>query len=191
MKQLIVGLLGAALLGGCMAPMPVVPDQPNVTPSTPTNNAEAYFLANRDLLAAETKWRQNKPRSYSYTLQRSCFCMPEFLKPIQIEILGNTVTRATVEGVPLPLERRANALTVEGLFEIIREAIDDKAHRIDVQYDAEYGFPRSISIDRNAMMADEEVYYTATEFKPKGAATKTSNKRAAKKVKLLKASKKR
>ena len=147
----------------------------------PAPSTESYFIANRDLLAAETRWRQNRPTHYNYTLQRSCFCTPEFRKPIAIEVSGSTVIKSTLQpdGIPLSLERRADAVSVEGLFDIIRKAVDSKAARIDVQYDPHYGLPLSISIDQNLQMADEEMYYTASEFK---AVTKAKPK-AKKKVK--------
>ncbi len=167
MKLLLTTALTVGLLSGCMATAPFIGQNGDAVVQQPAASAETYFIANRDLLAAETKWRQNKPTHYSYTLQRSCFCTPEFRKPIAIEVSGSTVMQATLqpEGVPLALERRADAMGVEGLFEVIRKAVDAKAARIDVQYDAQDGHPLSISVDQNLQIADDEMYYTASELK--------------------------
>lgn len=37
--------------------------------------------------------------------------------------------------------------TVEGLFDIIQGAIDDRVQRLSVSYDSQYGFPTSVYID--------------------------------------------
>lgn len=186
MKYILLTTLCAGLLSGCVATTPAFTGNTSTVVQHPTPSAESYFIANRDLLAAETKWRQNKPAHYTYTLQRSCFCTPEFRKPIVIEVSGSTVTKSTVDGVPLSLERRADALTTEGLFDIIRKAIDAKAARIDVQYDAQNGRPLSISIDQNTQMADEEMYYTASEFKAVTKAKPKAKKTVKKTVKKAK-----
>ena len=168
MKRIFLATtLCMGLLSGCMATVPSFPVQNDGVVQHPAPSTASYFIANRDLLAAETKWRQNKPTYYSYTLQRSCFCTPEFRQPIAIEVSGSTVTKSTLqpEGTALSLERRNDAISVEGLFDIIHKAVDSKAARIDVQYDAHYGYPLSVSVDQNPQIADEEMYYTASEFK--------------------------
>ena len=91
--------------------------------------------------------------------------------------------KSTVDGFVLPLERRADALSVEGLFDVVRKAIDSKAARIDVQYDAVNGHPLSISIDQNAQIADEEQYLTASEFVSMTKATPKPKKKVKKTVK--------
>ena len=123
--------------------------------------------ADRQLKAAEAKWKKKRPEHYSYTLQRSCFCTPDYRKPIEIRVFRGKVQQASLlpEGTPLPAERKAEALPVEGLFRMIREAIVNKSASVTVKYNATYGYPTSISIDRDRMMADEEVYLSASNFK--------------------------
>ncbi|WMP19199.1 DUF6174 domain-containing protein [Thiothrix lacustris] len=168
MKQLLLATtLCMGLLSGCAATAPVFSGQNDGGVQHPAPPTASYFIANRDLLAAETKWRQNKPAYYSYTLQRSCFCSPEFRQPMAIEVSGSTVTKSTLQAdqTPLPLARRTDAISMEGLFDIIHKAVDSKAARIDVKYDEHYGYPLSVSVDQSVQIADEEMYYTASEFK--------------------------
>ena len=187
MKRLL--LLGMLALGisGCVTPAVSTVDSSTTgsTASKPITgaNSEMYFLANRDLLAAETKWRQTQPANYSYTLQRSCFCTPEFRKPIAIEVTSGQVQKATLvpEGTLLPWERGEEALTIEGLFDVVRKAIDTKASRIDVEYDKTYGYPTSISLDPHTELADDEMYYTATELKAVEKVTLSKAKKVTKK----------
>lgn len=51
-------------------------------------------------------------------------------------------------------------MTVEDAFALIQDAIDREADRIDVTYNATYGFPTVMNLDYSIMMADEEQYYT-------------------------------
>lgn len=164
---LLATTLSMGLLSGCAATTPAFTGQQDGVVQHPAPSTANFFIANRDLLAAETKWRENRPTHYRYTLQRSCFCTPEFRQPIAIDVSGSTVTKSTLQpdGTPLSLGRRGDAIAVEGLFDIIRKAVDSKAARIDVQYDAHYGYPLSVSVDQSTQMADEEMYYTASEFK--------------------------
>jgi hypothetical protein len=46
------------------------------------------------------------------------------------------------------------------LFNIVKDAIAKKAHRISVTYHPTQGYPTQINIDENAQMADEERYLT-------------------------------
>lgn len=195
MKQWVLWGLLALGMTGCVTPGSTLSSTSNdssstaaKTTTTTSANAEMYFLANRDLLAAETKWRQKQPDHYTYTLQRSCFCTPEFRKPIAIEVEKTRLQKASYapEGSLLPLERINDALTVDGLFEVVRSAIDSKAARIDVEYDSTYGYPTSISLDPNLSATDDEMYYTATELttvtKPvvKKSSKKTTKKKTVK-----------
>lgn len=165
MKLLIAALLTAASLSICAAPSVIAGDKP-VSPTKPiVKNPLAE--ADRQLKAAEAKWKKKRPEHYSYTLQRSCFCAPDYRKPIEIRVFRGKVQQASLlpEGTPLPAERKAEALPVEGLFRMIREAIVNKSASVTVKYNATYGYPTSISIDRDRMMADEEVYLFASNFK--------------------------
>lgn len=53
-----------------------------------------------------------------------------------------------------------NLHTVDQAFAMIQQAIDDKVASLTVEYDIATGYPTSISIDRDIMIADEEMYYT-------------------------------
>lgn len=117
--------------------------------------------------AAEALWKQKRPEHYAYQLQPSCFCPPEFTQPIAIRVFKGLVQQADLvtSKKSLPSDRKADAKTIDDLFKLIREAINRPAASVQVSYDPNYGFPSSISIDLDQMMADEEIYYTAKDFK--------------------------
>lgn len=121
----------------------------------------------QQLQAAQTLWKQKQPEHYAITLKRSCFCPPEFNKPIEVRVYRGVIQQATIvpDGKPLPVDRKHDAMTVEDLFKMIQDAIAGKAESVDVKYDPQFGFPTAISIDRSRMIADEEVYISVSDFK--------------------------
>jgi hypothetical protein len=119
------------------------------------------------LAQAEALWKQKQPMHYSYQLQPSCFCPPEYTQPIAIRVFKGKVQQADLVNSkrPLPADRKEDAKTIEDLFKIIREALERPAASTTITYDPSYGFPSSISIDVDQMIADEEMYYTVKNFK--------------------------
>ncbi|SKA94952.1 hypothetical protein SAMN02745130_03704 [Thiothrix eikelboomii] len=117
--------------------------------------------------AAEAVWRQKRPAHYAYQLQTSCFCPPEYTQPIAIRVFQGKIQQADLvtSRKPLPPERKGDAKTIEELFKLIRDAINRPAASVKITYDQQYGFPSTISIDLDQMMADEEMYYTVQAFK--------------------------
>ena len=124
-----------------------------------------HAAAAKQLQAAESKWNQINHAHYSYTLQRSCFCPPDALKPMNIRVFQGKVQSATVDGIPLSADRMDSVLTIEQLFQKVHEAIDRNVSRLEVKYDPTYGYPTNIFVDYEAMMADEELSLNASDFK--------------------------
>lgn len=161
-KRLLLVPLYLSILTACTTP--TQPPIENTKLELPVQSVEA-----KQLQAAEEKWQQNRPRHYIYTLQRTCFCPREYNNPIEIRVLNGVVQKAMLprEGSPLPSVRMDEALTINNLFDIIHKAVDKKAASIDVKYDWRYGYPSSIAIDWDKMMADEETYFTARGLRPR------------------------
>ena len=53
--------------------------------------------------------------------------------------------------------------TVDGLFDVLRDAIERQAHRIDVTYDPISGVPLDVFIDYEQNIADEELGFSVVE----------------------------
>jgi hypothetical protein len=75
------------------------------------------------------------------------------------------VTRTYI-GVNLPVAANRVALfpDVEGLFDIIDDAIERRAAQLLVQYDPDLGHPITIRIDYSRLTADDEVEYLISDF---------------------------
>lgn len=123
--------------------------------------------AAKELAAARRTWAAQGLLSYRFRFQRLCFCGPDATAPLTVVVSRNrviSVTRAETGEPVAPGE--SLPLTVERLFVEIERAIDQGAAALTVHYDPVRGYPLSIDIDRDFRIADEEVYYRASELAP-------------------------
>jgi len=106
-------------------------------------------------------WEARRPGTYTMELERQCFCAPDARGPVKVVVEGVRVTARTYSdsGDPVPEVYAALFPTVDGLFDILEEAIERSAERIDVVWQAESGAPSSFFIDYSRNMADEELGY--------------------------------
>lgn len=140
--------------------------------SGPTGSQLLATLGARgQLSAARARWAAKAPARYRYTFSKSCECMPETTQATRVEVersVGNPehITSLTYVSGGTAVDGRYQALfpTVDGLFAIIQDAIDRRAAQLSVTYDPELGYPRTISIDYEPVMVDDEVLYRASEL---------------------------
>jgi hypothetical protein len=136
----------------------------------------ARNLAEVRLQAAERQWLDRRPGAYRLTESRSCECQVEVAAPMVVTVMllfpiegGDVAERVDVahyesDGSLVPEQYRSAALTVQQLFALIRDALDRHAARLDVEYDAQYGYPAMISIDYDAQMVDDEITIRARDL---------------------------
>ncbi|CAJ1967666.1 unnamed protein product [Cylindrotheca closterium] len=115
-----------------------------------------------ELATAKALWSERNLSAYNYTFQRFCECPPEFQRAKLVQVVdGDVVAIDGTFGNSLD-----EAPTLDGLFTIIEAAIQDvirgNVSSIRTTYDAEYGYPASVFIDYDEMMADEEYIVSAT-----------------------------
>jgi hypothetical protein len=120
-----------------------------------------------DLDRARATWQSAAIRDYTYVVQRGCFCAPDALGPVRVTVEDGVVTEAVYLDSGRPVGAFGNLFpAVEGLFDLIRDAVADKAYRVDVAYDAELGFPTVIDIDYIENAVDDELMVWARDFLP-------------------------
>ena len=112
---------------------------------------------------ARAQWRSLGIADYRFTFQRSCFCAPSLREPALVNVFrGDIVSvESAASGVP---QDPAFYYTVEQLFGIIEDAIDEDAARLSVTYDSAMGYPTSGFIDRSEQIADEEIGFEASRL---------------------------
>jgi hypothetical protein len=114
----------------------------------------------------EQLWTSTQPARYAFFLQRLCFCGAEVTQRVRIEVAnGVVVSRAYADsGRPVPEQWHNLFPPMEGVFQIVREALDRNAAEFDVQYDPEQGYPRTGTFDYVLNAVDEELTFHVTGF---------------------------
>lgn len=108
--------------------------------------------------AAREQWAEQALTRYRYTARWTCFCAEDFVAEVAVEVQDGAVQSVSFTDpqrqgvVPSPERFR----TMEGMFGYVQDAIYDDVANLNASYDAQQGFPSSVYIDPNAMMADEE-----------------------------------
>ena len=109
-------------------------------------------------------WASRNVSNYRFTVRVVCFC-PE-IRNVVIEVRNGVVVSRTYEddGTPVDSEFLAQYDTVEKLFAVIQEAVDQKAVRLDAMYDPTFGYPKEAFIDISEQIADEEIGLSVRSF---------------------------
>jgi hypothetical protein len=120
--------------------------------------------ARSDLEVNRERWESVRPQSYSMVLRRLCFCIEAAIGPVRISVVGTTATQRVYvdSGEPVPGDLAPHFPTVDGLFDVIKDAMDRDVHQLRVTYDGDTGIPVDIWIDYEANAVDEELGYQVT-----------------------------
>lgn len=110
------------------------------------------------------KWSKLGISDYEFTLRVNCFCTLETVGPHKIVVKKNSIL--TVNGVPYDPNIHFSVKTIEQLFTYIQKTLAEKPVQKTLAFDAQYFFPTNIYFDMSEMIADEEMGYIVTDFKP-------------------------
>jgi hypothetical protein len=114
-------------------------------------------------------WSSTQPAHYAFFLERLCFCGTEVTARVRIDVLnGAVVSRTYADGRPVPSQWQDLFPTMEGVFQILREALDREAFEFEAQYDPDRGYPRTAAIDYVENAVDEELGLRLTGFSVEG-----------------------
>lgn len=163
MQRILFTFIALLLLNGCQPPLkPISGNDKSTSPTSPTK-PNPHAAIKQQWLIEKNKWQQQANKHYIYTLQRSCFCPPEARKPMRVRVKEGAIVQVMIvpENITKPVTYQG-ARSVASLFALIEEAITMNAASIKVTYDAQYGYPTNITIDKDKRMADEEIYYKAS-----------------------------
>ena len=119
-----------------------------------------------DFARAQSQWASQRPFAYDYTVKLSCFCGSEATRAVVIVVRGDIVESRTYadNGAAVPAQYNSIFTTIDGMFARIAEAMDRNAAKVDVSYDPALGYPTSIALDGSVSIADDESWYTLTNF---------------------------
>jgi hypothetical protein len=120
--------------------------------------------ARQEFTVALHKWQAAGMHDYRFTLFQSCFCPGG--QPLRITVQNDRVLRVTNvrDGTDALPEAGVQAPTMDEIFQKIEAAYAKPADHIRLTLNAEYGYPEEVFIDYVAMMADEELRYSISDF---------------------------
>ena len=155
------------------APMVRTPARPNPSQTPRAASALAAILLLASLACGDSTgprtdrlseqrslWEALGLQDYTYDVQRVCFC--PFREGVRVTVVAGVVAGATDLATAEVLEPNEVQwyLTIDGLFDLIRDAYDRNAHEVQVEFHPSRGYPTRIFIDYSEMIADEELGFT-------------------------------
>ena len=132
----------------------------------------ACSMGGSELSRNQQKWNDANITHYRFGLNIGCFCAFRDQMPLTVEVRDDQVVSLTNADGTQVLDTDPNYAyfapyaTIDLLFAEIEKATHDGADSITVTYDSTYGFPAEIAIDPSKQIADEEMYYSVTNFEP-------------------------
>lgn len=122
-----------------------------------------------DYAAARERWRSRNVDSYSWVYQRgSCECLPEWTRPLYVEVNGaSVIVLDDATRQPPTYLALSTPPTVDYLFDVIAAAIAQDAYRLHVEYDPVYGHPRVVDVDYHEQYVDDEMRVETRAFVPR------------------------
>jgi len=122
-----------------------------------------------DITEPATRWQAYGLKNYSIEQKRICFCrFPHGF--VRLVIKNNKI----VEGLdltnlqPVPQETLKYYQTIEEVFAWIEETKALNPARLDVEYDAGFGYPKKIAFDYSEGVADDELWIEMQALKRPG-----------------------
>jgi Family of unknown function (DUF6174) len=110
-----------------------------------------------ELASARANWKSRALRSYTFTVQKGCFCTPESLEPVTI-----TVRDGVASTVPEHLRAYS---TIEKVLDSLEAAHKANPEVLNVSFTPE-GWPSTLYIDPYRELADDEYSVTLSGLKP-------------------------
>ena len=120
-----------------------------------------------DVRDARRRWRATRPAAYEYTLERSCFCLAEVVRPTVIVVRGDAVESLRyATGEPVDPRLASVFPTIDGLFDQLADVAAREPQIMRATYDRARGYPLRVEIDVSEQVADDEITYVVRSFRP-------------------------
>lgn len=135
-------------------------------PRPETGDQPDYTVLKATLAENRARWETAAAQNYRFCFQRSCFCLPDFRRAVDLTVSDGRIDAAEFAdtGEAVAPEHFDRYETIGSLFDLIAGAIDEGAARIDAEFDRELGYPVRLYIDRHLTMADEEQEFEVREL---------------------------
>lgn len=116
----------------------------------------------KDIALHREIWEGKRPSAYTYEVLRGCNCSEEGQGPVWVRVQGTTVLSRvySASGEPVPSTLAGVFPSVDGLFDLLEEAVRVDAWSISVSWHPERGYPISLFVDYEGSSINDEVGYT-------------------------------
>ncbi len=113
------------------------------------------------------RWETNRPPAYQFTYQRICFCVPDWVRPVVIDVTDDRIGRILYadDATPVGPTYWKSYHTIDGLFALIDSALARDAAQVTVQFDEALGYPTQLYIDEDLRIADEELGIATSDLR--------------------------
>lgn len=157
-------LLPAALVLHACAPRTTTDEGTIPPPTTGENVQPGGLAAQREAFQrARATWDRAAPRDYRYTVERICFCTPDYRGPVTVTVRGGVPVSVTGEGGGTA-EQFGTMATIPLLFDAIGRELAGTPAELHAEYDPQRGYPTSFSVDPSRQIADDERGFRVTGF---------------------------
>jgi len=133
-----------------------------------TDDGEAH-QENAQLSSARDRFESSltvSDSAYTFVIQRSCECTADVARAMRATVSDGEVISAIYVDTQADVPEALWPRSIEGVFDQIQAAYDDDAFEINITYDIEQGFPRSVYIDFDDAAADEELALQLSQVTP-------------------------
>jgi hypothetical protein len=122
--------------------------------------------ATSDLTNARKRWEAARPSAYDYTLGLSCFCPTDITRPVVIVVNGDVVEsrKYADTGETVAANYNTSFPSLDGLFDVLVQSNTRKPAVFDATFHPSLGYPMHVAIDFQRNVADDEMWYTITNF---------------------------
>jgi hypothetical protein len=119
-----------------------------------------------DLARNRQRWTSARLHDYEFDYQLLCFCAPDATEPVHIVVRGDVIVSVVRSRDGLPAVTKYGGWPrVDELFSDVERRLEQPVARLDVTYDATFGYPRSITVDVALMAADDESEQLASNLR--------------------------
>ncbi len=133
-----------------------------------------FTLTGLDVRLAQSRavWDEQGFNTYRYTVAARCACSDDTGGPVRVSVINGEFSESmalgaepSTAGMPSVRLRR-----MPDLFDLVAAELDGSNHRLEADFDAQYGFPRRIEIDRSTEEQNDTTLIIVTDFDPRSAA---------------------
>ena len=121
----------------------------------------------REIAAHAAQWDLAGIDSYTFTINRLCFCPPEYSGPFHVTVEEGVATAVTFGGKPADPQVVAGfPLTIDAVFVSLLDLAPEAT--LTGTWHAELGYPTEIAVDPIPNVADDEYTITIEDVVPAG-----------------------